>query len=175
MISPSAGVAMLALAEQVGKDLLQRLQVGLDGGQLIRQVDPQGNILFAQLGDHAGHGIIDDRVQVHHHRIEAHLPAIQGGDLDQLFQQAAHALGGGLDPLEEFALHGAQQTDRFTQQQVGVADDGGHRLAQLLGDGDDHLAIVGGGVVAAWAACACSSKHFLVGLDQGLAQVSHFF
>jgi hypothetical protein len=118
--------------EKVDQDLLQGLAVGVDGLERLGDVDPQGDVALAHLRAGVGHGIVDDQVQVDRLGLHGGQPGLDGGDLDEVLDQAADALGGGLDALDELALERAQDADRFAQQQVGVADDGRHRLAQLL-------------------------------------------
>ncbi|MCK7526954.1 MAG: hypothetical protein MZV64_59800 [Ignavibacteriales bacterium] len=116
----------------------------MDGRHVPRQVEVQGDVLLAHLTARVGHGIVDDEVQVHGFRLEVVQTRFEGGDLDQVVDQVRDPFGGRLDALHEFALQCAEDADRFSQQQVGVTHNGGHRLAQFLGYGRDHLRLLGG-------------------------------
>ena len=93
------------------------------------QINAQGDVAFAQLRACVRHRVIDDQVQIDGLRFERHQTGADGGDLDQVFDQAANSLRRCLDALDELPLKSAEDADQFAEQQVGITDDGRHRLS----------------------------------------------
>ena len=90
--------------QEVDQDLLQGFAVGMDVRHVLRQVKVHGDVLLAHLTARVGHGIVNDKVQVHGFGLEVVESRFERGDLDQVVDQAIDPFGGGLDALHEFAL-----------------------------------------------------------------------
>jgi hypothetical protein len=90
--------------QEVDQNLLQGFTVGINGCNILWQVEMHGNIFLTYLAARVGHGIIDNNIQIDRFRLEFVESGLECGDLNQVIDQIANALRGSLDAFDELAL-----------------------------------------------------------------------
>ena len=121
------------VAQQIHEHLLELRGVAHDHGQRGIQVQFEAGFLRSHAEALQFHG-------AHDHLVEGHAAALRGrfaGAEEQLAQNSAGALG-----FEKNLAHlGGATGGIFAEQQaLGVAEDAGQGIAELVGHAGDHLA-----------------------------------
>ena len=126
------------VSEEARDDLENGIAIGGDRREVVGDVHAEANTLFAELRADAGEGVFNNLYDFEVLLLKHEGAGINSSDAEEIINSIRHALGAGFDSFEETALESADDADGFAHEEIGIADDGRERLAQLLDEREEH-------------------------------------
>ena len=127
------------VGDEVEEDLADALRVDMEGADVLRDGHFERDLLLGQAVAQAFDRRARDRRDVRLADVERHDAGVDGGEVEDVVDEGEQRARRRIDVVHVFALLRIEAAGRLVRQQLGKADDGLQRRAQLVGDVLDEV------------------------------------